>query len=41
VGQILNISEHNVKYHVKRILMKLEVSSRHQAAAKAKSFGLI
>jgi DNA-binding CsgD family transcriptional regulator len=41
VGQILNISEHNVKYHVKRILVKLEVGSKHQAAAKAKALGLI
>ena len=41
VGQILNISEHNVKYHVKRILVKLEVGSKHQAAAKAKSLRLI
>lgn len=41
VGQILNISEHNVKYHIKRILVKLEVGSKHQAAAKAKSLGLI
>jgi DNA-binding CsgD family transcriptional regulator len=41
VGQILNISEHNVKYHVKRILLKLAVGSKHQAAAKAKALGLI
>jgi DNA-binding CsgD family transcriptional regulator len=41
VGQILNISEHNVKYHIKRILMKLAVGSKHQAAAKAKALGLI
>ncbi|HEX4234775.1 MAG TPA: LuxR C-terminal-related transcriptional regulator [Caldimonas sp.] len=41
VGQILSISEHNVKYHIKRILMKLAVGSKHQAAAKAKSLGLI
>jgi len=41
VGQILNISEHNVKYHIKRILMKLAVGSKHQAAAKAKSLGLL
>jgi DNA-binding CsgD family transcriptional regulator len=41
VGQILNISEHNVKYHIKRILMKLAVGSKHQAAAKAKNLGLI
>ena len=41
VGMLLGISEHNVKYHVKRILVKLEVGSKHQAAAKAKSLGLI
>lgn len=41
VGQILNISEHNVKYHVNKILVKLEVGSKHQAAAKAKALGLI
>jgi DNA-binding CsgD family transcriptional regulator len=41
VGQILSISEHNVKYHIKRILMKLAVGSKHQAAAKAKSLGLL
>jgi DNA-binding CsgD family transcriptional regulator len=41
VGQILSISEHNVKYHIKRILMKLGVGSKHQAAAKAKGLGLI
>lgn len=41
VSQILNLGEHNVKYHIKRILLKLEVSSKHQAVAKAKSFGLI
>jgi DNA-binding CsgD family transcriptional regulator len=41
VGQILNISEHNVKYHIKRILTKLAVGSKHQAAAKARAFGLI
>lgn len=41
VGQILSISEHNVKYHIKRILMKLSVGSKHQAAARAKALGLI
>ena len=41
VSQILAISEHNVKYHVKKILVKLAVSSKHQAAAKAKALGLI
>jgi len=41
VGQILNLSEHNVKYHIKRILTKLAVGSKHQAAAKAKTLGLL
>lgn len=41
VGQILHISEHNVKYHVSKILGKLEVSSKHQATVKARSLGLI
>lgn len=41
VGQILHISEHNVKYHVNKILVKLAVGSKHQAAAKAKTLGLI
>lgn len=41
VGQILNLSEHNVKYHIKRILAKLGVGSKHQAAGKAKALGLL
>jgi DNA-binding CsgD family transcriptional regulator len=41
VGQILSISEHNVKYHVNKILVKMAVGSKHQAAAKARSLGLI
>ncbi|MDQ2950116.1 MAG: autoinducer binding domain-containing protein [Acidobacteriota bacterium] len=41
VGQILSISEHAVKYHVKKILVKLDSGSKHQAAAKAKALGLI
>ncbi len=41
VGQILSISEHAVKYHVKKILVKLGSGSKHQAAAKAKALGLI
>ena len=39
VGQILSISEHNMKYHVKQVLTKLKVSSKHQAAARAKLWG--
>jgi DNA-binding CsgD family transcriptional regulator len=41
VGQILGISEHAVKYHVNKTLIKLGVASKHQAAAKAKALGLI
>ncbi len=41
VSQILNLSEHNVKYHIKRILSKMEVTSKHQAAARARLLGLI
>lgn len=41
VGQILSISEHAVKYHIKKILVKLGVASKHQASAKAKALGLI
>ena len=41
VSQILNISEHNVKYHVKKLLGKLSVNTKHQAVARAKLLGLI
>lgn len=41
VGQILNITEHNVKYHIGKILIKLDVGTKHQAAARAKALGLI
>ncbi len=41
VSQILNISEHAVKYHVNKILVKLDVATKHQAAAKAKAHGII
>ena len=41
VSQILHISEHSVKYHINKILLKLEVGSKHQAAAKARALGLI
>ena len=41
VGRILSISEHTVNFHVQKVLTKLAVSSKHQAAAKAMSLGLI
>ena len=40
VGQILNTTEHNVNYHLRGVMTKLAVGSKHQAAAKARAFGL-
>lgn len=41
IGQILNISEHTVKYHFNKILTKLEAGSALQAVAKARLLNLI
>ena len=41
VGQILNTTEHNVNYHLRGVMAKLAVGSKHQAAAKARAFGLL
>jgi len=41
VGRILGISEHTVNFHIQKALTKLAVSSKYQAAAKARSLGLI
>ena len=41
VGRILSISEHTVNFHVQKLLTKLAVSSKYQAAAKARTLGLI
>lgn len=41
VARILSISENTVNFHVQKALTKLAVSSKHQAAAKARSLGLI
>jgi len=41
VGRILSTSEHNVNHHLRKILAKFDVGSKHQAAAKARSLGLI
>ncbi|HTJ18982.1 MAG TPA: LuxR C-terminal-related transcriptional regulator [Steroidobacteraceae bacterium] len=41
VGQILNTSEHTVNYHLRVVMAKLAVGSKHQAAAKARALGLL
>lgn len=41
IGEILNISEHAVKYHVARCIAKLGVDSRITAVLKAIRLGLI
>ena len=41
VGQILNLSEHHVNYCIRRIMSKLDVASKFQAAAQAHALGLI
>jgi len=41
VGKILHTSEHNVNYHLRRIMRKFGAASKHQAAAKARALGLL
>lgn len=41
ISKLLNISEHGVTYHVRNILQKFDVTSRHQAATKAVALGMI
>ena len=41
VGQILGLSKHTVVFHLRNARAKLDVSSKHQAAFKAASLGLI
>lgn len=41
IGQLLNISLSTVNFHLRTAMVKLGVSSKHQAAAKANSLGLI
>ena len=41
VGEIVGISEATVNYHVVRAMRKLEAATKHQAALKAMSLGLL
>ncbi|MGZ2386106.1 helix-turn-helix domain-containing protein [Rhizobium brockwellii] len=41
ISRILGISEHTVHFHIKNILLKLNVSSRFVAVQKAARLGLI
>lgn len=41
IGEILNISEHGVDFHLRNILRKLEADSRITAVVKALTMGLI
>jgi LuxR family quorum-sensing transcriptional regulator LasR len=41
ISRLLNISEHGVSHHVRNVLVKFDVGSRHQAVAKAVAFGLL
>lgn len=41
VGQILAMSEHTVNYHLRNVMRKLAVSSKHTAILRALSLGLL
>ncbi|MCP4392895.1 MAG: LuxR family transcriptional regulator [Alphaproteobacteria bacterium] len=41
IAEILNISEHGVKFHIQNIMKKLDTNSRITAVVKAMRFGLI
>jgi LuxR family quorum-sensing transcriptional regulator LasR len=41
MSRLLSISEHGVSHHVRNVLLKFDVASRHQAVAKASAFGLL
>ncbi len=41
VGMILKISENTVRHHLKNILLKFKVSSKHEAVVRAIMLGLI
>ena len=41
ISRLLSISEHGVVHHVRNVLSKFDVASRHQAVARAVAFGLL
>lgn len=41
ISRLINISEHGVIYHVRNLLRKFDVTSRHQAVVKAIVLGLV
>jgi LuxR family quorum-sensing transcriptional regulator LasR len=41
ISRLVEISEHGVSHHVRNILLKFDVCSRHQAVAQAHVFGLL
>ena len=41
IGEILHISEHTVKAHVSKLLRKLSVTARVEAAVKAYEYNLL
>lgn len=41
MARILVVSEHAIAYHLRNVMNKLQVSSRHQAVKLALSLGLL
>ncbi|APD13308.1 helix-turn-helix transcriptional regulator [Pandoraea pulmonicola] len=41
IGRILTISEHGVVFHLRSVMRKFDVSSRHRAAKLASDYGLL
>jgi DNA-binding CsgD family transcriptional regulator len=41
IGQLMNVSENTIRFHLKNIFKKLDVSSRVVAATRASSLGLL
>ena len=41
MARILVVSEHGITYHLRNVMGKLQVSSRHQAVRRAVALGLL